>query len=397
MTVSPDLIARVQQTFAARYGDGLEGTGPQYLVQAPGRVNLIGEHTDYNDGFVLPCAINFHTVVAARRRHDNHIRVVAVDFGGEEDAFDLGADIIPDPDRHWPNYIRGVVKGLVNRGYMLGGADLVVSGNVPQGAGLSSSASLEVAIGQTFKALYNLDITQQDIALNGQDAENNFVGCNCGIMDQLISACGEDGHALLIDCRSLGTQAANLPGGVSILIVNSNKKRELVDSAYNERREQCEEAAAYFQVPALRDVTTDTFNSGKHGLSEVVMRRARHIISENARTTAAAKALTAGDMSTLQQLMAQSHASMRDDFEITVTEIDTLVDIIKKTVGDRGGVRMTGGGFGGCVVALVPSDMVDHTIAAINAEYEAATGLKADIFVCSAGDGAGVLDGETTA
>lgn len=336
---------------------GYEAT---HLIQAPGRVNLIGEHTDYNDGFVLPCAINYQTVVAAATRDDNIVRVVSVDYDNEIDEFDLTEEILFQENRMWANYIRGVVKCLRGRGYEFKGADISVSGNVPQGAGLSSSAALEVVIGQTFKELYKLDISQAEVALNGQQAENEFVGCNCGIMDQLISAEGKEHHALLIDCRSLETQAVSMPTDMSVVIINSNKKRGLVDSEYNARREQCEEAARVFNVKALRDVTIEQFEARETELTPVVADRARHVITENDRTLEAAKALKLGDMKRMGELMAQSHASMRDDFEITVKEIDTLVDMVKEVIGDKGGVRMTGGGFGGCIVALVPPALVDN-------------------------------------
>jgi len=383
--MSVELLENVVTTFKKTFG-----YVGQHNIQAPGRVNLIGEHTDYNDGFVLPCAINYQTVVVANTREDDVVRVVSVDYANEEDSFDLTQPIEP-VDKGWANYIRGVVKHLQLRGYKFKGADIAVSGNVPQGAGLSSSAALEVVIGQTFKTLYNLDISQQDIALNGQEAENQFVGCNCGIMDQLISAEAKEDHALLIDCRSLETSAVSIPDGVSIVIVNSNKKRGLVDSEYNTRREQCESAAEFFGVKALRDVSIETFNSRQSELDPVTAKRAKHVITENDRTVAAAKALKENDMPTLQQLMAESHASMRDDFDITVSEIDTLVDIMKTQLGEKGGVRMTGGGFGGCVVSLVPDELVDSVIKAVETEYEAKTSLAPSIFVCTAKNGAGAL------
>ncbi len=364
---------------------------PDFLLQAPGRVNLIGEHTDYNDGFVLPCAIDYQTVVAARKRSDSLVRVVSSDYQDALDEFDLSQEIKFVEDKMWANYIRGVVKCLLDRGHSLGGVDLAVSGNVPQGAGLSSSAALEVVIGQTFKELFSLDISQADIALNGQKAENEFVGCNCGIMDQLISAKGVENHALLIDCRSLETQAVSMPENVAVVIINSNKKRGLVDSEYNTRRAQCEEAASIFGVKALRDVSLDEFEARQSELSAVVAKRARHVITENARTLEAAQALTDGDMQRLGQLMAQSHVSMRDDFEITVKEIDTLVEIVQGVIGDKGGVRMTGGGFGGCIVSLMPPELVDDVKAAINQKYQAATGLKETVYVCHAKNGAGLV------
>ncbi|KJF85878.1 galactokinase [Photobacterium phosphoreum] len=363
-----------------------------HIIQAPGRVNLIGEHTDYNDGFVLPCAIDYQAIVAASRRDDNIVRVVAVDYDNEVNQFDITQPLEFDQQCMWVNYVRGVIKCLLDRGYVLGGADIVVSGNVPQGAGLSSSAALEVVIGQTFKALFDLSISQQEIALNGQQAENQFVGCNCGIMDQLISAEGEQNHALLIDCRSLVTTAVAMPEDMAVVIINSNKKRGLVDSEYNTRRVQCEQAAAFFGVPALRDVTLAMFTEREAELDVMVAKRARHVITENMRTELAAIALSNSNMAVLAELMAESHASMRDDFEITVPEIDTLVDMVKGVIGDQGGVRMTGGGFGGCIVALVPPTFVDAITAEVNAKYQAATGLQATIYVCKAMAGAGVIN-----
>ncbi|MDO6497102.1 galactokinase [Photobacterium sanguinicancri] len=382
-----DLIHNVKASF-----EQVLGYAPSHIIQAPGRVNLIGEHTDYNDGFVLPCAINYQTVVAAAKREDNLVRVVSVDYGNAVDEFDLTQDISFQQDKMWANYIRGVVKCLMERGFTFSGADISVSGNVPQGAGLSSSAALEVVIGQTFKVLYNLEISQAEVALNGQQAENEFVGCNCGIMDQLISAEGRENHALLIDCRSLETVPVSMPEDMSVVIINSNKKRGLVDSEYNTRRAQCEEAARIFGVPALRDVSIEAFEAKAAELDEMVAKRARHVITENDRTERAARALIAHDMKLMGELMAQSHASMRDDFEITVFEVDTLVDMVKNVIGDKGGVRMTGGGFGGCIVALVPPALVDEVTAAVEANYEAKTGLKASIYVCQAKDGASLVE-----
>nr|WP_278992484.1 galactokinase [Plesiomonas shigelloides] len=382
-----ELIDNVKNAFKATLG-----YAPTHIVQAPGRVNLIGEHTDYNDGFVLPCAINYQTVVAAAKRDDNIVRVISVDYGNALDEFDLTQEIAFQHDKMWANYIRGVVKCLLARGFQFTGADIAVSGNVPQGAGLSSSAALEVVIGQTFKVLFNLEISQAEIALNGQQAENEFVGCNCGIMDQMISAEGSQQHAMLLDCRSLETTSVSMPEELAVVIINSNKKRGLVDSEYNTRREQCEAVAAIFGVKALRDVTLEQFNQKSHELDPLLRKRARHVITENYRTLDAAQALSQHDMQRMGRLMAESHASMRDDFEITVSEIDTLVAMVKEVIGERGGVRMTGGGFGGCVVALVPHDLVASVQAVVEANYEAQTGLKAAIYVCQAVDGAGLVE-----
>lgn len=382
-----ELIDNVKNAFKATLG-----YAPTHIVQAPGRVNLIGEHTDYNDGFVLPCAINYQTVVAAAKRDDNIVRVISVDYGNAQDEFDLTQEIAFQHDKMWANYIRGVVKCLLARGFQFTGADIAVSGNVPQGAGLSSSAALEVVIGQTFKVLFNLEISQAEIALNGQQAENEFVGCNCGIMDQMISAEGSQQHAMLLDCRSLETTSVSMPEELAVVIINSNKKRGLVDSEYNTRREQCEAVAAIFGVKALRDVTLEQFNQKSHELDPLLRKRARHVITENYRTLDAAQALSQHDMQRMGRLMAESHASMRDDFEITVSEIDSLVAMVKEVIGERGGVRMTGGGFGGCVVALVPYDLVASVQAVVDANYEAKTGLKAAIYVCQAMDGAGLVE-----
>jgi galactokinase len=367
------------------------GYHPTLAIQAPGRVNLIGEHTDYNDGFVLPCAIDYQTVISAAPRQDSLVRVIAADYNNQQDEFDLSRPIASRPEYMWANYVRGVIKYLLLRGCELTGADLVLSGNVPQGAGLSSSASLEVAVGQVFKEMNHLDISQADIALNGQLAENMFVGCNCGIMDQFISALGQQDHALLIDCRSLRTRPVRIPAGIDVVIINSNVRRGLVDSEYNARRAQCEEAARHFGVKALRDLTMTQFVSRADELDPVVARRARHVISENERTLAAADALANEDMIMMAELMALSHASMRDDFAITVPAIDALVDIIKEIIGSRGGVRMTGGGFGGCVVALVPHSLTSIVCEQVNARYPQVSGLQPSIYISKPSAGAGIL------
>jgi len=379
-----DLKEKTSQVFKQHFD-----TGPTHHFRAPGRVNLIGEHTDYNDGFVLPCAINYHTVVAAAPRNDDQVVVVAADYGEQVSRFTLAADIPHDKAAPWSNYVRGVAWGLIGLGHRLRGANMVISGNVPQGAGLSSSASLEVVVGTTLTRLSKLALDGKTIALNGQRAENDFVGMRCGIMDQFISALGQKDHALLLDCRSLDYRAVPVPTGTAIIIANSNVKRGLVDSEYNTRRRECEAAAAHFGVPALRNVPPDLFALHEDELAETVAKRARHVITENARTEAAADALAQGDLKLMSQLMAESHVSMRDDFEITVPPIDALVEIIGGVIGENGGVRMTGGGFGGCVVALAPQEMVPNVEEAIANKYPAASGLEATVYVCRASAGAG--------
>lgn len=365
---------------------------PELVVQAPGRVNLIGEHTDYNEGFVLPCAIDFQTQVAVRARSDRMVRVLALDYAGQLDEFNLDAPILPRGDAPWANYVRGVVQVLLAQGVALCGADLALTGNVPQGAGLSSSASLEVAVAQAFKSMCRLDsLGQTDLALIGQRAENQFVGCHCGIMDQLISARGQLGHALLMDCRTLETQPVPLAPDLAVMIVHSRVQRGLVESEYNTRRSQCEQAAQHYRVRALRDLDFDLLEACAPGLDEVTYRRARHVVTENQRTTDAAAALAAHDMKRVGQLMAQSHISMRDDFQITVPAIDALVEIAQNAIGEEGGARMTGGGFGGCVVALLPGAKVHGVREAIETKYRAPNGEKAHIYVCKPSEGSGVL------
>lgn len=380
-----NLKQKTQVTFQQLFG-----YTPELTIQAPGRVNLIGEHTDYNDGFVLPCAIDYQTIISCAKRDDRQIRVVAADYDNQQDIFSLDQKIDTHPDYLWANYIRGVIVFLQQRVSYLGGADLVVSGNVPQGAGLSSSASLEVAVGKTLQMLYQLNIDNVTLALNGQQAENQFVGCNCGIMDQLISALGEQNHALLIDCRSLETQSVSLPKDMAVIIINSNVKRGLVDSEYNTRRKQCEAAAQFFGVTALRDVTLEQLEKAKSSLAPKVFLRARHVITENVRTQAAANALSTGNLAELGRLMAESHISMRDDFEITVPAIDTLVDIVKQVIGNHGGVRMTGGGFGGCIVALAPQYLVNDIRQAVSQQYHHKTGMKEVFYLCQASGGTGL-------
>ncbi|PHM33607.1 galactokinase [Xenorhabdus innexi] len=380
------LIQKVTESF-----NGIFHSSPTHFFQAPGRVNLIGEHTDYNDGFVLPCAINYRTVAAAARRDDTLIRVVAVDYQNDRDEFDLSQPIHFHRDKMWANYIRGMVVSLLRHGYSFAGMDIAVSGNIPQGAGLSSSASLEVVIGLTIKSLYQLDLSRKMIAINGQQAENQFVGCKSGIMDQLISACGEPDHALLIDCRTLEIQAVPMPENITVMIINSNRQHGLVDSAYNIRRQQCEDAARILGVRALRDVSIYELDTIQKQLDTLLAKRARHVISENMRVLAGVDALRTGNLIRLSQLMEESHISMRDDFEITVYEIDVLVEIVKNVIGRRGGVRMTGGGFGGCIVVLLPPDLVGEVGKAIENEYKIKTGLQATIYICQASRGAGQL------
>jgi galactokinase len=376
------LHAKVAATFTAQFG-----SAPDLVARAPGRVNLIGEHTDYNDGFVLPCAIGPATMVAASKRADGEVHIIAADFGGATDRFDLGA--IAQSEKGWANYVRGMVDALQKSGYKLSGANLAIAGNLPQGAGLSSSASLEVAVGQAMLALTGTEIDRTRLAKIAQTAECDFVGTKCGIMDQLISAQGKAGHALLIDCRSLELTDAPIPDDVAIMIVHSGITRGLVEGHYNERRRQCEAAAKAIGVPALRDADLAMLDAA--GLDDITHARARHVITENQRTPDAAAALAKADLTTLGQLMAESHASMRDDFEITVPTIDQLVTLLQSAIGEEGGARMTGGGFGGACVAIFRRHRTEEIAAAVERNYATPNGEKPLIMVERPGPGVCII------
>ncbi len=378
------LYNRVTASFAERFGHA-----PDLVVRAPGRVNLIGEHTDYNDGFVLPCAIGPATMVAISKRHDNNVEVIAADFGDAGDQFGLALPLQRNIEQPWADYVRGMISALLNAGYALSGAKIAIAGNLPKGAGLSSSASLEVAVGKAMSALADIDIDNTRLAQIAQRAECDFVGTQCGIMDQLICAQGKAGHALLIDCRSLGLTDAPVPDDVAIMIVHSGVTRGLVDGHYNARRRQCEAAATAMGVPALRDADLDMLAAAS--LDAVTKKRARHVITENQRTLDAADALAKSDLATLGMLMAQSHISMRDDFEITVPPVDALVTMLQKAIGTPGGARMTGGGFGGACVAVMPIAMVADVQAAITAEYRTPEGNAPIIMVERPGPGVAIL------
>ncbi|MBH0081146.1 galactokinase [Pseudoalteromonas sp. NZS11] len=370
-----------QQQFLSLYGAPAQG-----IAAAPGRVNLIGEFTDYNDGFVLPCSLEFRTQVMFKERDDNIITVHSLNYPGEKDSFSVDEEIT-EGQSQWGNYIRAVTYVLKRAGYTLRGADLLIESNLPQGSGLSSSAALEVAVGGMFNHIAQLGLPPEQIALFGQEAENDFMHCQCGIMDQLISAKGENGHALLIDCENLATKSVKVPDDLNIVIVNSNYPRKLVDSEYNQRRIDCEQAAVKMGVETLRQATMAGLQAVKATLSENEYKRAHHVISENDRVIAATTALQNNDMDALRTLMAASHQSLKHDFEVTVPATDGLVEICKEAMGDRGAVRMTGGGFGGAIVCLCRDAEVPLIKAAVEKHYFERFSLNADIYVCSAGSG----------
>ncbi len=379
-------VNQIRAEFEQHYG-----IHPRLIVQAPGRVNLIGEHTDYNDGFVFPAAIDRATYVAARPRDDSRVHIVAADLNDEDD-FDLNA-IEYSKEHPWSNYIRGVAKGLLASGHPLSGVDLLVRSDVPRGSGLSSSAALEVASGYMFQVLNRLNILGEELALLAQGAENTFVGVQCGIMDQFISALGRAGHALLIDCRDLNYRPVPLPANVNVVVCDSHMERSLAASAYNKRRAECDEAVRilkqwYPKITALRDVSASQLLEHAADLPEPVRSRARHVVFENERALHGADALDTGDVVTFGRLMNESHASLRDDYEVSIPEMDTLVAAAQAVPGCYGS-RLTGAGFGGCTVSLVESGAVERFHADVAAAYQAATGRKATIYVCRASDGVG--------
>ncbi|MET0209536.1 MAG: galactokinase [Burkholderiaceae bacterium] len=381
-----------------RAAEGFErafGQAAETMSRAPARVNLIGEHTDYNEGFAMPCAINRDTVVAASPRDDDIIEVLACDLGHATARFRVGEAGEVDGSPQWLRYVQGMVAVLGAQGRPIRGAQLAIAGNVPQGAGLSSSASLEMAVGQALRQLHRSqggwDIDPTAMALAGQRAENHYAGCRCGVLDQLSSSLGVKGHALLMDCRSLTVEPIPLPADAAVLVIDSKIQRGLVDSEYNLRRQQCEAAAAGLGVKALRDVDDALWSRAGGLLDGVVRRRARHIITDSRRCERAALALRAGDLGAMGRLMRDSHWSMRDDFEITVPAIDALAALLQDVIGDAGGARMTGGGFGGCVIALAPRGQVDEIREAVAHHYRSPDGRQAEVHVCAASDGAGVL------
>jgi galactokinase len=360
---------------------------PDFIAYAPGRVNLIGEHTDYNEGFVLPMAIDRVVCIALRPRSDTNVHLASLDFGGESE-FDLQ---FPTPGRGWIEYVKGVAHELTGAGYSLRGFDGVINGDVPRGAGLSSSAAVELAAARAFTAVSDIEWDAPAMAKLAQKAENDWVGVQCGIMDQMASAVSREGHALFLDCRSLEFQHIPLPQGVSIVILDTSTRRGLVDSVYNERRRQCEEAARWFGVKALRDLREgqiiEAQGAKRNGLSEIALRRARHVVTENARVMEAVAALREGNAKRLGELFNASHDSLRDDFEVTNDALDIIVECAREQDGCHG-ARMTGAGFGGCAVALVDDKNVQAFTRAVERAYMHRSGREAVIYFCKAGRGA---------
>jgi len=360
------------------------GQRPTWIVRAPGRVNLIGEHTDYNEGFVLPLAIDRAIWIALRPRSDRTVAVYSVDFQQQKE---FSLDGLRPCQDGWLEYLKGVAWVLQEEGFRLTGWEGILGGDVPQGAGLSSSAALELAAARSFAAVAGIPWDPVRMALLGQKAENRWVGVQCGIMDQLVSAAGQQGHALLIDCRSLQTEPVPLPAGTAVVVLDTGTRRGLVDSAYNERRRQCETAAQTLGVRALRDVDLKQLEAAADRLDPVTFRRARHVVTENARTLQAAEAMRRGDKDRLGQLMDASHQSLRDDYEVSSEALNRMVELARSH-GACYGARMTGAGFGGCAVALIRAEAAEEFVASVGPAYQQATGYQPALYVCQATQGA---------
>jgi galactokinase len=379
---------KLRTEFTVRYG------AEPRIFRAPGRVNLIGEHTDYNAGFVMPAAIKFFTSVAIAPRSDRQLRVRSVNFAENceiELPGPLAAQERTGQSSHWIDYIAGVAWALQEHGIRIGGADMLIHGDVPLGAGLSSSAALEVAVALALTHIAGQNIEGLQLAKLCQRAENQYVGMRCGIMDQFASVHGRAGHAILLDCRSLEHRFLSLQSA-QLVICNTMVRHRLAGSEYNRRREQCEQGvqALAKKIPgilALRDVSAELLRSHEATLDELIYRRCRHVVTENERVIAAADALEAGDLPVFGRLMRESHRSLRDDYEVSCDELDLMVRLAESIDGVYG-ARMTGGGFGGCTVNLVHIDRVAQFRTQLAADYTRATGRRPEIYVCEAADGA---------
>lgn len=374
---------------------GAEGEIKAYF--APGRVNLIGEHTDYNGGHVFPCALTIGTYGVARKREDKSLRFYSMNFerlGVIESSIE---NLQNKKEDNWTNYPKGVIWAMEKKGYNIDtGMDILISGNIPNGSGLSSSASLEVLTGFILKDLFNLDVNLKELALIGQYSENNFNGVNCGIMDQFAIAMGKEGNAIFLDTSDLSYEYAPVQlSDAKIVILNTNKKRGLGDSKYNERRQECEEALeelkAVIDIKSLGELTEDQFEANKGVIkSEIRQKRAKHAVYENQRTIKAVEALKNHDIELFGKLMTASHDSLRDDYEVTGKELDTIVAEALKQPGVIG-ARMTGAGFGGCGVSIVKNDAIDAFIENVGKAYEEKIGYKAGFYVVQVGGGPAIL------
>jgi galactokinase len=378
-----DLAQRLERLFGAQ---------PR-IYRAPGRVNLIGEHTDYNDGFVLPAALGFSTYVAIAPRPDRKLVIRSEEFDGN---FDFDLDHLPaQRTKSWCDYVLGVATVLQQHGCPLFGANLLVHGEIPIGAGLSSSAAIEVASALALLSLGETQLPLPEIAELCRQAENNFVGARVGIMDQFVSCMGKAGHAILLDCRSLHSELVPVPANIRLVICNTMVKHDLATGAYNTRRAECEQGVRYFAkhdptVRALRDVSPDLLDQHARDLPPTIWKRCSHVVRENQRTLDAARALADGDLNRMRELMRESHRSLRDLYEVSCRELDIMVEAAEALPGFCGG-RMTGGGFGGCAVNLVRQQNAEDFAKQVAERYQQATAITPQIYICSAEDGAQAL------
>jgi galactokinase len=370
-------IENLKSKFTEQYG------AVPRIFRAPGRVNLIGEHTDYNDGFVMPCAIDFATYVAMAAREDRRIRIISLNFAGEYE-FDLDNPAVETAES-WARYVEGVAAILERAGHRLRGANILIESNVPIGSGLSSSAALEVSTGFALSTISGAKIETWELAKIGQTAEHEYAGVRSGIMDQFASAFGLENHALFLDCRSLCWEPIPL-SKAKFIICNTRTKHDLADGEYNKRRADCEAAAALFGKKSLRDVTLDEFTENSGALPERLQKRARHVITENSRVLGAVSALKNNDLPEFGRLMNESHESLRADYEVSSDELDLMVKIARAQPGVLG-ARMTGGGFGGCTVNLLENDISEDFIAKVSTEYQKNTGITPEIYGFHAGPG----------
>lgn len=388
----PDRINRIKEDFSELFG-----TSPAVIVKGPGRVDLMGSHTDYNDGFVLPVAVNVDVLAGGRLRDDNKVAVYSANF---EQLVEFPLDAIEyDNVNTWSNYVRGVIHFLQEAKVKLRGANIVLHGNVPIGSGLSSSAAIEMAVGFLFQTLVGFEMSGADLALIGQKAENKFVGVNTGIMDQFISRLGKKDAALFLDCRTLEYEHLPLDTSkVKIVVCDTMKRRGLVGSEYDTRRAQCEEGARLFaqwypNVKALRDVTSEMLEKHKSELPEVVAKRAAHVVGENERVVESKNVLQSGDFVEFGKLMNASHDSARDLYQVSCPELEAMVEVTRAAPGALSG-RMAGAGFGGCTVSLVNDESVEQFLQVASVEYERKTQLTPSLYVCTAEDGASIIEKE---
>ena len=372
------MIKGLKETFYSKYGEK-----PNMVVQSPGRVNIIGEHTDYNNGFVLPMAIDRHIKIAFRPRNDDKIKLQSIGFDNEINCSIHDDNYVGD----WQDYVKSISWVLLKNNYELKGWEGVMTSNIPVGAGLSSSAALLLAILKVFSVTSNFNWDGLEMAKLARTAENDFLQLKSGIMDQMICALGRPEHAMLLDCRDLSSKFVTIPPNVKIIILDTLTRRELVDSKYNERVKQCEASAEYFGCNSLRDVDIETFEQKKTGLDELLIKRSKHVVYENHRVIEVSKAMKNNDVNKIGQLMNDSHYSLKNDYEVSSKELDIMVEIAQKEAGCFG-ARMTGAGFGGCAIALIDESFQEQFMRNIFNTYYLKTGIKPMVYICDPSSGA---------